>query len=141
MNLSPDLFRFVKAQEQAYENALMEIKAGKKRSHWMWFIFPQLKGLGKSSTSLFYGIADKEEALAYLNHPILGKRLLEITQALLNVKNKTAFEIFGTPDYLKLKSCMTLFKLVAPEKSIFQEVIDVYYMGYEDGLTRIKLQL
>lgn len=77
------------------------IKTGKKRSHWMWFIFPQLKGLGESSTSLFYGIADKEEALAYLNHPILGKRLLEITQALQNVKNKTAFEIFGTPDYLK----------------------------------------
>ncbi|MBK5208294.1 MAG: DUF1810 domain-containing protein [Flavobacteriaceae bacterium] len=141
MTVDYDLSRFVKAQEQAYENALMEIKAGKKSSHWMWYIFPQLKGLGKSSTSLFYGLADKEEALEYLNHPVLGQRLLEITEALLNVKNKTAFEIFGTPDYLKLKSCMTLFKLATPEESIFQEVIDTYYMGYEDALTRIKLGL
>lgn len=124
-----------------YDIALAEIKSGKKQSHWMWYIFPQLKGLGKTTTSELYGIASIEEAQAYLAHPILGARLREITQALLEVKNKTAFEIFGTPDYLKLKSCMTLFKLADAEETIFQEVIDTYYMGYEDGLTRIKLDL
>lgn len=133
--------RFLGPSNRMYDIALTEIKRGKKQSHWMWYIFPQLKGLGKTSTSELYGIASIEEAQAYFAHPILGKRLREITQAVLEVKNKTAFEIFGTPDYLKLKSSMTLFKLAAPEESIFQEVIDTYYMGFDDGLTRIKLDL
>jgi len=136
-----DINRFIEPSNRMYDIALAEIKKGKKQSHWMWYIFPQLKGLGKTTTSELYGITDLQEAKAYLAHPVLGIRLLEITQAVLNVKNKTAFEIFGTPDYLKLKSCMTLFKLVTPEEMIFQEVIDIYYMGYEDGLTRLKLDL
>lgn len=121
--------------------ALAEVKNGKKQSHWMWYIFPQLKGIGKTTTSYYYGISSLEEARDFLKHPILGSRLYEITQALLEVKGKTAFEIFGTPDYLKLKSCMTLFKLAAPQESVFQEVINTYYMGYDDGLTRMKLNL
>lgn len=133
--------RFIEPSNRMYDIALAEIKKGKKQSHWMWYIFPQLKGLGKTTTSELYGITDLQEAKDYLAHPILGARLREITQAVLNVKGKTAFEIFGTPDYLKLKSCMTLFKLAAPEESIFQEVIETYYMGYEDGLTRIKLDI
>ncbi|AFU68927.1 hypothetical protein P700755_002136 [Psychroflexus torquis ATCC 700755] len=121
--------------------ALAEVKNGKKQSHWMWYIFPQLKGIGKTTTSYYYGISSLEEARDFLKHPILGSRLYEITQALLEVKGKTAFEIFGTPDYLKLKSCMTLFKLAAPQESVFQEVINTYYMGYDDELTRMKLNL
>lgn len=133
--------RFIEPSNRMYDIALVEIKKGKKQSHWMWYIFPQLKGLGKTTTSELYGITDLQEAKDYIAHPVLGARLREITQAVLNVKHKTAFEIFGTPDYLKLKSCMTLFKLAAPEESIFQEVIETYYMGYEDGLTRIKLDM
>lgn len=136
-----DINRFIEPSNRMYDIALAQIKRGKKQSHWMWYIFPQLKGLGKTTTSELYGIASIEEAQAYLAHPVLGVRLREITQAVLGVKNKTAFEIFGTPDYLKLKSCMTLFKLADEEETIFQEVIDTYYMGYEDGLTRIKLDL
>lgn len=136
-----DINRFIEPSDRMYDIALAEIRRGKKQSHWMWYIFPQLKGLGKTSTSELYGITSIEEARAYLAHPVLGARLREITKALLEVKNKTAFEMFGTPDYLKLKSCMTLFKLAAPEETIFQEVIDKYYMGFEDGLTRIKLDL
>ena len=131
--------RFIEPSNRMYDIALAEIKNGKKQSHWMWYIFPQLKGLGKTTTSELYGISSIAEAKAYLEHPVLGARLREITQAVLEVKDKTAFEIFGTPDYLKLKSCMTLFKLAAPEETLFQKVIDTYYMGYDDGLTRIKL--
>lgn len=133
--------RFIPPSNRLYDNALAEIKRGEKRSHWMWYIFPQLKGLEKTATSELYGIIDLQEAKEYLVHPVLGVRLREITQAVLNEKGKTAFEIFGAPDYLKLKSSMTLFKLAAPEETIFQEVIDTYYMGYDDGLTRIKLNL
>lgn len=136
-----DIDRFIKPSNRVYDNALSEIKRGEKRSHWMWYIFPQLEGLGKTTTSELYGIKDIQEAQEYLVHPVLGARLHEIFQAVLNIKNRTAFEIFGTPDYLKLKSSMTLFKLAAPEETIFQEVIDKYYMGYDDGLTRIKLNL
>ena len=107
----------------------------------MWFIFPQLKGLGKTTTSEYYGIENLEEAKTYLEHPILGVRLIEITEAVLNVKNKTAFEIFGTPDYLKLKSCMTLFHHANPKIQVFRKVLDKYYMGFEDGLTKTKLNI
>ena len=118
-----------------YDIALEEIRRGRKASHWMWFIFPQIKGLGKSSTSVFYEIKSKEEAITYIEHPVLGERLIEITNAVLNVKNKTAFEIFGTPDYLKLKSSMTLFKLISQPNSVFEKVLEVYYSGFQDNLT------
>jgi uncharacterized protein (DUF1810 family) len=133
--------RFLEPSDRMFGMALAEVKNGKKQSHWMWYIFPQLKGIGKTTTSYYYGISSLEEARDFLKHPILGSRLYEITQALLEVKGKTAFEIFGTPDYLKLKSCMTLFKLAAPQESVFQEVIDIYYTGYDDGLTRMKLNV
>ena len=112
--------RFVEPSNRMYEIALGEIKKGKKQSHWMWFIFPQLKGLGKTSTSDYYGITDVEEATIFLNHPILGKRLIEITNSVLQIQNKTAFEIFGTPDYLKLKSSMTLFSLANRKNLVFK---------------------
>lgn len=131
--------RFTEPSNRMYNTALAEIKSGKKQSHWMWYIFPQLKGLGKTTTSQLYGISSIAEAKAYLAHPVLGVRLREITQAVLDVKTKTAFEIFGTPDYLKLKSCMTLFKIASPEEILFQKVIDQYYMGNDDGLTKMKL--
>ena len=131
--------RFVEPSNRMYEIALGEIKKGKKQSHWMWFIFPQLKGLGKTSTSDYYGITDVEEATIFLNHPILGKRLIEITNSVLQIQNKTAFEIFGTPDYLKLKSSMTLFSLANRKNLVFKNVLDKFYNGYEDGLTKIKL--
>ena len=124
-----------------YDIALGEVKRGKKQSHWMWFVFPQIKGLGNSRTSEFYGITDLEEAKEFLEHPILGKRLLEITKCLLEIKDKPVIRIFGTPDYLKLKSCMTLFKLANPNQSIFQEILDKYYNGFEDNSTKIKLDL
>jgi uncharacterized protein (DUF1810 family) len=133
--------RFLEPSNRMFGMALAEVKNGKKQSHWMWYIFPQLKGIGKTTTSYYYGISSLEEARDFLKHPILGSRLYEITQALLEVKGKTAYEIFGTPDYLKLKSCMTLFKLAAPQESVFQEVINTYYMGYDDELTRMKLNL
>lgn len=136
-----NLERFLKAHDIYFEKALEEIKKGEKQSHWMWFIFPQLRGLGKTRTSEHYGIINLDEADAFLDHPVLGNHLREITKALMLVKNKTAFEIFGTPDYLKLKSCMTLFKLAKPTETIFQEVIDKYFMSYEDDLTRIKLDI
>ena len=133
--------RFIEPSNRMYDIALDEIKKGKKQSHWMWFVFPQIKGLGNSRTSEFYGIKDLEEAKLFLEHPILGKRLLMITKCLLDINDKPAIRIFGSPDYLKLKSCMTLFKLASPETIIFQKVIDKYYMGFEDNSTKIKLNL
>src|SRR5438270_10060514 len=103
------LKRFIDAQERDYEIALAEIKNGRKRSHWMWYIFPQVKGLGFSSTSQHYGIANLKEAEAYLRHPVLGPRLIAISNELLNLENKNATDIFGNPDDMKLRSAMTLF--------------------------------
>lgn len=140
-NANQNIQRFIEPSNRVYDLALTEIKSGKKRGHWMWFIFPQIKGLGNSSTSEYYGIKDLSEAREYLAHPVLGKRLIEITKAVLNVKNKTAFQIFGTPDYLKLKSCMTLFCYADPKIQVFKEVLDNYFMGFEDGLTKIKLDI
>ncbi|MBO7160606.1 MAG: DUF1810 domain-containing protein, partial [Paludibacteraceae bacterium] len=104
-------------------------------SHWMWYIFPQLKGLGLSSMATYYGIDGEEEARAYLNHPILGARLREITLALLNVEDKTAQEIFGWTDTMKLRSCMTLFNAVASGDDLFQKVLEKYYNGKPDDRT------
>jgi len=123
-----DLQRFLEPQKYAYLGALSEIKAGEKRGHWIWYIFPQIKGLGHSYNSEFYGISSREEAKAYLKHPVLGVRLREITQALLDVDNQTADDIFGFPDVLKVRSCMTLFDLVSPN-DIFNDVLYKYYEG------------
>ncbi len=118
-----DLSRFLKAQETDYARALVEIQNGRKQSHWMWFIFPQLKGLGHSSTSQFYGIEGPGEAAAYLAHPVLGKRLVEITRAALQHREKTPLQIFGHPDNLKFHSCMALFASVPNAPDVFREGI------------------
>ena len=130
-NVDYDLDRFVKAQDSGwttYAEALSEIKEGHKSGHWIWYIFPQIKGLGHSQNSEFYGISSKEEAKAYLEHPVLGLRLREITKALLTCDNVSAYNILGFPDVLKVQSCMTLFDLVSPN-DIFNEVLEKYYEG------------
>ena len=124
--------RFIDAQERDYEIALAEIRNGRKRSHWMWYIFPQVKGLGFSSTSQHYGIANLKEAEAYLRHPVLGQRLIAISQALLSLENASAVSIFGSPDDLKLRSAMTLFAAVAGSDPVFQQVLDKYFQGKVD---------
>ena len=130
-----NLERFVAAQLDVYDSALLEIKSGSKRSHWMWFIFPQILGLGTSDKALFYAIRNAGEAALYLEHPILGKRLLECAVALLTVKGRTASEIFGYPDDIKLKSSMTLFDYVAGPDSVFAKVLGTYFSGEHDEKT------
>lgn len=131
--------RFLKAQEYVYDIALAEIKNGRKSSHWMWYIFPQLKGLGLSQMSLKYGIVNLNEAKEYINHPILGPRLVEISKAVLDSKVTTANELFGYVDAMKLKSSMYLFSIAAPNISVFQDVLDKYFNGETDELTRRML--
>lgn len=128
------LQRFIDAQNESYVRALEEIKAGRKRSHWMWFIFPQLKGLGRSSASMFYGINGLDEAREYLAHPILGERLREISQVLLQLATNDANAVFGSPDDMKLRSCMTLFDNISPN-DIFADVLDKYFDGQRDCKT------
>ena len=123
-----DLERFIEAQNMVYDIALREIKNGHKRGHWIWFVFPQIKGLGHSYNSEFYGISGTIEAKAYLDHPLLGARLREISQALLDCGNPSADDILGFPDVLKVRSCMTLFDMISPN-DIFKQVLDKYYDG------------
>ncbi len=130
-----DLSRFVSAQAGVYDTALAELRGGLKRSHWMWFIFPQIQGLGHSSTAEYYSIKSIQEARSYLNHPVLGPRLVECAEALLAVNGRTASEIFGSPDDLKLRSSMTLFAAVAEPPSVFARVLDKYYGGEKDMRT------
>lgn len=130
--------RFVQAQNEVYSLALNEIKSGRKRSHWMWYIFPQLKGLGHSYNSKFYGISGAEEAKEYLDHPILGQRLREVSNAILNLATDDALEVFGGIDSRKLKSSMTLFDLVSPN-DIFARVLDKYFNGQRDRSTIVLL--
>lgn len=130
-----DLERFVEAQARDYEQALSEVRGGRKRSHWMWYVFPQFEGLGSSATSRHYAIRSVEEAEAYLRHPLLGPRLLEIARALLDVEGRSASEIFGSPDDMKLRSSATLFARVSPPGSIFQQVLDRYFGGEPDAET------
>jgi len=129
-----DLERFVKAQERDYATALAEIRSGFKSSHWIWYVFPQLRGLGMSSMSEFYGIAGLDEAKAYLAHPVLGARLREISAALLAHTGQTAWSILGEIDALKVCSSMTLFDAVEPD-SIFRQVLDAFYEGRRDEKT------
>ena len=133
--MASDLSRFLKAQEHDYERALGEIRAGRKRSHWMWYIFPQIHGLGFSSTAQYYAICDLQEAKDYLAHPVLGARLKEISSALLDLEGLSASEIFGYPDDLKLRSCMTLFRMADLNEPIFLEVLEKYYDGKPDSRT------
>jgi uncharacterized protein (DUF1810 family) len=136
-----DLSKFLRAQETDYPIALAEIKAGKKQSCWMWYIFPQYKGLGVSNTSVRYAINSLEEAHAFLSHPILGSRLTEITEALLKLENKNPFSVFGSPDDMKLKSCMTLFDFVDSSiDNVFKKVLDVYFDGIPDNRTLQLIQ-
>ena len=127
-----DLKRFLEAQENDFERALAEIKRGRKQSHWMWYIFPQIAGLGFSETSRFYAVKDRTEAELYLAHPVLGARLVEISEALLEIEGKTANQIFGNPDDVKLKSSMTLFGALKNTNPIFQSVLDKYFNGTND---------
>ena len=128
------LERFVSAQEYDYEIALFEIRKGRKLSHWMWYIFPQIQGLGYSPTAQYYAIENRKEAVEYLKHPILGTRLIEISEALLSLKENDATRIMGYPDDLKLKSSMTLFYEIS-KNYIFKKVIDKYFEGEMDGKT------
>lgn len=130
-----DLNRFVKAQELSYSWALKEIRNGRKQTHWMWFIFPQLKSLGRSSTALYYGIEDLGEAKAYLTHPILGARLREISGVLLSLDTSDPHAVMGYPDDRKLRSSMTLFARATEDNRVFLDVIEKFYNGAEDGYT------
>jgi uncharacterized protein (DUF1810 family) len=129
------LARFVAAQREVYDQALREIRGGRKRSHWMWFIFPQYEGLGFSSTSQKYAIKSSAEAEDYLRHLVLGSRLTECAQAVLGVEGRSAREIFGSPDDMKLRSSMTLFASVSPAESVFERVLDKCFQGQRDSRT------
>ena len=130
-----DLDRFVRAQSANYASAISEIRSGRKRSHWMWYVFPQIDGLGFSSTTKRYSIKSVEEAEAYLRHPVLGLRLSECFEALLAVEGRSAFEIFGPIDEMKLQSCATLFARVSPSGSVFERILEKYFRGERDGKT------
>jgi uncharacterized protein (DUF1810 family) len=129
------LSRYVDAQIHGYAQALAEIKQGRKRSHWMWYIFPQFEGLGFSSMSRRYAIRSLAEAEAYLKHPVLGPRLLECCEAAVGVEGRSAFDIFGSPDDMKLRSCATLFAEVSPAGSVFHRLLEVYFQALFDEKT------
>lgn len=130
-----NLQRFIDAQSGCYEQAMTELRAGKKRSHWMWFIFPQIAGLGKSATAQFYSISTTGEARAYLIHPVLGDRLLSCVQQVNAIEGQNAHDIFGSPDDLKFRSCLTLFAAVAEKDSVFAKAIAKYYPNGADPRT------
>ena len=129
------LDKYVSAQARDYDDALREIRSGRKRSHWIWYIFPQLDGLGYSPTAQYYGIRDLEQAKDYMAHPVLGPRLVEISEALLAVPSSDPGAVMGYPDDLKLCSSMTLFELAAPDQPVFGKVLDKFYGGRRDPLT------
>lgn len=135
MNANHDLSRFVSAQEGRYEMAYAELANGRKRSHWMWYIFPQLSGLGSSPMARRYALSGLEEAKAFLAHPLLGTRLVNISALLLGLETNKPTEIFGFPDDIKLRSSMTLFALACPEEPVFQQVLDRFFGGGKDPLT------
>jgi uncharacterized protein (DUF1810 family) len=130
-----DLQRFVRAQERVYADVLAELTAGRKRTHWMWFVFPQLKGLGQSATALEYGIGSREEALAFLDHAVLGPRLEQCTRLVGRHAARPVEAIFGYPDTMKFSSSMTLFAAVRPEEPLFAELLDIFFEGERDGST------
>lgn len=134
-----DLSRFVEAQAGVHEVALAELRAGRKRSHWMWFVFPQVEGLGTSPMAQRYALAGPDEARAYLAHPVLGPRLVECTRAVLAVEGRTLHEIFGSPDDLKFRSSMTLFEIAAGPGSVFSEALDRRCGGVRDAATLARI--
>ena len=134
-----DLQRFVDAQERVYDTVIDELAAGRKRSHWMWFIFPQLRGLGSSPTAVRFGISSADEARAYLAHELLGPRLRECTKLVARIDGRTAEEIFGWPDDMKLRSSMTLFARAADDNADFVAVLEKFYSGEEDPATLARL--
>jgi uncharacterized protein (DUF1810 family) len=134
-----DLQRFVDAQDRIYDSAVDELAAGRKRSHWMWFVFPQLRGLGRSPTAVRFGISSIDEARAYLAHELLGPRLHECTRLVARVDGRTAQQIFGWPDDMKLRSSMTLFARAASDNEDFVAVLDKFYGGEEDPATVARL--
>jgi uncharacterized protein (DUF1810 family) len=130
-----DLRRFLEAQEPSYAIALSELKGGRKHSHWMWFVFPQIDGLGRSPTTKQYAIRNVAEAKTYLSHPVLGARLIECTKTLLNARGLSAFDVFGHPDDLKFCSSMTLFEYASSGDSLFSQALDQYCEGQRDAKT------
>lgn len=130
-----DLQRFIDAQRNDYEQALQEVKSGRKRTHWMWYIFPQIHGLGMTPISDYYSIRSLREAKDYLKDPVLGARLVEISKALLELNTSDPHAVFGSPDDLKLRSCMTLFERADPQNPLFGDVLDKYYRGERDQRT------
>jgi uncharacterized protein (DUF1810 family) len=134
-----DLSRFVEAQPAVLPQVRMELQAGRKRTHWMWFVFPQLTGLGRSTMAQRYALASLDEARAYLAHPVLGPRLLECTILVNAIRGRSAREIFGSPDDLKFHSSMTLFSLAKPEESAFSDALQKYFGGVRDRLTIERL--
>lgn len=141
MNANHDLSRFVSAQEGRYEMAYAELANGRKRSHWMWYIFPQLSGLGSSPMARRHALSGLEEAKAFLAHPLLGTRLVHISALLLGLETNNPTEIFGFPDDIKLRSSMTLFALACPEEPVFQQVLDRFFGGDKDPLTLRLLRI
>lgn len=134
-----DLSRFVDAQAASYATALAELRAGRKRTHWMWFVFPQVEGLGRSPTAQVYAIAGLDEARAYLEHPVLGPRLLECVEAILALPGGDAHAVFGSPDDIKLRSSLTLFSAAAPGEPRFRAALARYFDGEDDPLTLQRL--
>jgi uncharacterized protein (DUF1810 family) len=136
-----ELERFVEAQDRVYANVLDEIAMGHKTSHWMWFIFPQLRELGRSAMAKRFGIAGRDEAIAYLAHPVLGRRLKECVNLLLSQRSSDPHEIFGSPDDLKLRSCLTLFASAAKDEPCFQSALERFYAGKPDQATVALLKV
>ncbi len=134
-----NLQRFVDAQKTVYDQALRELRAGSKASHWMWYVFPQIAGLGRSPTAVFYAIASCDEAKAYVAHPLLGPRLRECAEAVLAVEGRTARQIFGAIDEMKFRSSMTLFMKAAPHEALFGECLRKFFAGRPDSATLDKL--
>jgi uncharacterized protein (DUF1810 family) len=133
------LQRFVEAQNPVFEQVRTELKQGHKRGHWMWFIFPQIAGLGSSEISKRFAISSAAEAVAYLQHPVLGKRLEDCADLVLKLSGKSAYDIFGTPDDMKFRSCMTLFAQVSPKTPVFEGNLKKYFDGVPDPRTRMQI--
>jgi uncharacterized protein (DUF1810 family) len=134
-SVPPGLDRFVAAQDGVWDDVFDELTVGRKQSHWMWFVFPQLKGLGRSGTAIHYGIDGRAEAEAYFAHVLLGPRLVQCTRLVLSHPDRAVYDIFGSPDDLKLRSCVTLFREVAPQQFAFDEVLRIFYRGEPDRAT------
>jgi uncharacterized protein (DUF1810 family) len=129
------LARFVDAQSAVWDDVLSELRSGRKTTHWMWFVFPQLASLGRSATAKFYGLRDLQEARAYVEHPVLGPRLVQCCELLTSIRDRDAVDIFGNVDAMKLRSCLTLFMTAAPEHAVFSECMDRFFGGEPDALT------